>query len=249
METIDLLTEEIAEHMVPVIKDYLLDVYETPEKFLDPTQGTTNSKLMKFQFALKKVPNWTHAQIKEQLDAITSRCSWFKDLMVGLFVAYINKLASNLRTNASSGKLNIKLPSDETFIHTCFVRCSADLYEDPYVMSESEPGRTKKLDERITRDILKSIKKLIPIKAILDSRIPPMSDSMAFGGNEPDTPMPLPVSAPVDEPPPEPEPEPEPAHVPEPMEPEPELREIPAKPDLFPDAPEEKNNNAIEQDA
>jgi hypothetical protein len=246
METIELLTDEIAEHMVPVIKDYLLDVYETPEKFLDPTQGNTNSKLMKFQFALKKVPNWTHTQIKEQLDAITSRCSWFKDLMVGLFVAYINKLASNLRTNSSSGKLNVKLPSDETFIHTCFVRCSADLYEDPYIMTESEPSRTKKLDERIYKDILKSIKKLIPIKAILDSRIPPMSDSMAFGTNEPETPMPMPVSAPMEEPQSVPA---EPKPVPAEPEPETELREIPAKPDLFPDAPEEKNNTAIEQDA
>jgi len=252
METIELLTEEVSEHMIPVIKDFLLDVYENPDKFLDASQSATNSKLIKFQMVLKKVPNWTHAQIKEKMAEIVSRCSWFKDLMIGLFVAYINKLAANLRTNSSGGKLNIKLPSDETFIQTCFVRCAHDLYENPYVMTTSEPERSKNLDERIYKNLIKSIKKLIPIKAILDSRIPAVGDSMAF---EPETPAPLPVSAPEPAPDPGPEPGPEPAvaepgpaTVPDQEEEEDETRDIPQKPDLFPDAPEEKNT-MIEQDA
>ena len=68
MKPIQWLTEDITDVVRPVIRDFLIDVYEKPETYLDPEQKDASNQLIKFQMALKKVPNWTTTQIKKQID-------------------------------------------------------------------------------------------------------------------------------------------------------------------------------------
>jgi hypothetical protein len=242
MKTIDLLTEEIYECMIPVIKDYLLDAYIEPEKFLDPEDKEATNQLIKFQKALKKVPNWTAVQIKKQVDEVITRCTWFKSLISGLFVAYINRISNSLRINSESVRMNISIPSVDIFVHTCFVRCAHDLYEDPYIMKADDRERSRELDSRIKEGIRKTIIKLVPKQAIIDNRLPSMKDSVAFSHTEPES-----IATPetgIPPPPIEP-PIPEETHPAE--EEEEPVKEIPVvgavtppRPELFPDAPEDK---------
>lgn len=229
---VEYLSNEVTEHMCPVIRDFFIYVYEHPENFLDANQDS-HSPLIKFQMALKKIPNWTNTQIKKQIDEITTRCNWFKQLLVGLFVAHVNMISEGIRTTSRGKRLHVKLPSDETFVHTCFVTCASDLYEDPYVMKEPEKKRDMELDKRLHTCIMKSIHKLIPTREILNEHIPLTNDSVCLGDNEPE------LEGPAE---PEPATNEEPATIEEPktIQEEPKTIPVTEKPDLFSDAPEDK---------
>lgn len=185
MKPIQWLTEDITDVVRPVIRDFLIDIYEKPETYLEPDQKDASNQLIKFQMALKKIPNWTTTQIKKQIDEIKHRCPGFKQMLVALFVAYINRIKKEIRTSANSKRLDVKLPSDETFVHACFVNCAHNLYEDPYVMKKSEYERISELDKRLDKCIMTSIRKLIPTLDIINNYIPALGDEMSFDAGGP----------------------------------------------------------------
>ena len=189
MKPIQWLTEDITDVVRPVIRDFFIDVYEKPEMYLEPDQKDASNQLIKFQLALKKIPNWTTTQIKKQIDEIKHRCPGFKQMLVALFVAYINRIKKEIRTSTTAKRLDVKLPSDESFVHTCFVNCAHNLYEDPYVMKKSEYERVSDLDKRLDKCIMTSIRKLIPTLDIINNYIPALGDEMSFdaGGGPPPT--------------------------------------------------------------
>ncbi len=188
MKPVKWLSAEVTKHVRPVIRDFMIHVYEHPEEYLEPdpsaggtTTNTNQNQLIKFQLALKKIPNWTNTQIKKQIDEINVRCTWFKKLLVALFVSYIKMLSDGIRTSSKTRRLDVKLPSDETFVHTCFVDAAHNLYENPYVMKKSELERDRELDERIQQSIMNSIDKLIPTADIINNYIPSTSDDLSYG--------------------------------------------------------------------
>lgn len=186
MKPIQWFSEEITDVVKPVIRDFFIDVYEKPDMYLDPEAKDGHSnQLIKFQMALKKIPNWTTTQIKKQIDEIKHQCPGFKQLLVALFVTYINKISKDIRTSSKARRLDVKLPSDETFVHTCFVNCAHNLYEDPYVMKKSEYERISELDKRLEKCIQIAIRKLIPTLDIINNYIPALGDEMCFNSDQP----------------------------------------------------------------
>lgn len=242
MKPIQWFSEEITDVVKPVIRDFFIDVYEKPEMYLDPDAKDSGNQLIKFQMALKKVPNWTTTQIKKQIDDIKHRCPGFKQLLVALFVTYINKISKDIRTSSKARRLDVKLPSDETFVHACFVNCAHNLYEDPYVMKKSEYERGSDLDRRLEKCIHVAIRKLIPTLDIINNYIPALGDEMSFNSDQPQ-PMeqePLTTELPSTT-------EPEPEQESENSEPEEKAEELKGdepkiiettSTDLFPDAPD-----------
>lgn len=180
MKPVEWFSREVTKHVRPVIRDFLIQVYETPENYLEPDQKEATNQLIKFQLALKKIPNWTNTQIKKQIEDITVRCPGFKKLLVALFVSYIKMISDGIRTTAKSRRLDVKLPTDETFIHTCFIDCAHNLYEDPYIMKKSDHERNYELDKRLQECIMNSIDKLIPTMDIINNYIPSTSDEVCF---------------------------------------------------------------------
>ena len=186
MKPVEWFSREVTKHVRPVVRDYLIQVYETPENYLEPDQKEATNQLIKFQLALKKIPNWTNTQIKKQIDDITVRCPGFKKLLVALFVSYIKMISDGIRTTSKAKRLDVKLPSDETFIHTCFIDCAHNLYEDPYVMKKSEHERNHELDKRLQECITNSIDKLIPTMDIINNYIPATNDEVCFSTSKED---------------------------------------------------------------
>ncbi len=189
MKPVKWFSYEMTKHVRPVIRDYLIQVYEKPENYLEPDQKEGGNQLIKFQMALKKIPNWTNTQIKKQIEEITMRCPGFKKLLVALFVSYIKMISDGIRTSSKSRRLDVKLPSDESFVHTCFIDAAHNLYEDPYIMKEQDPQRERELDRRLQESIMNSINKLIPTMDIINTYIPATSDEVSFSSaNDQDEP-------------------------------------------------------------
>jgi hypothetical protein len=185
MKPVEWFSREVIKHVRPVIRDFFISVYDNPDTYLDPeNKEGLNNQLIKFQKAIKKIPNWTSTQVKKQIDDITTRCPGFKKLLVALFVSYIKMISDGIRTSTKSRRLDVKLPTDEVFVHTCFVDCAHDLYEDPYVMKIPEADRTRELDKRLQECISNSIDKLIPTMDIINNHIPATGDDVSFTGKE-----------------------------------------------------------------
>jgi len=244
MKPVEWFSREVIKHVRPVIRDFFINVYDNPDTYLDPEnkEGLSN-QLIKFQRAIKKIPNWTSTQVKKQIDDIVVRCPGFKKLLVALFVSYIKMISDGIRTSTKSRRLDVKLPTDEVFVHTCFIDCAHDLYEDPYIMKNSEAERNRELDKRLQECISNSIDKLIPTMDIINNHIPATGDDVSFTGKEEEGDDDL-----------EEEPAPAPAPAAAPAQPVEELKEedkddedcddepktiqVPKETELFPDAPD-----------
>lgn len=185
MKPVEWFSREVIKHVRPVVRDFFISVYENPDTYLDPEnkEGLSN-QLIKFQRAIKKIPNWTSTQVKKQIDDIVVRCPGFKKLLVALFVSYIKMISDGIRTSTKSKRLDVKLPTDDVFIHTCFIDCAHDLYENPYVMKNPENERNNELDKRLYECISNSIDKLIPTMDIINNHIPAMGDDVSFTGKD-----------------------------------------------------------------
>ena len=209
--------------------------------------------LMQYQKLLKEVPNWNDHIVKQNSDLVCNSCSWFSDLLAAVFVSFV-KILSSVRLKTGNKKISIKLPTNEMFVHTCYINAARDLYKDPYIYDEemNEHVRDAKLSERLTACIEAAIKELLPIQQILETYMkqqgtenvdinsgdPPEDDE------DPDIDEPAePEPAPGPEPEPAPGPEPEPAPVPEDVKEIPITNPPPVEPAaadddvLFPDAP------------
>lgn len=145
---------------------------EVFEEMYNESIKTSKGKqvLIMFQKILKEVPNWSNAMSKRHSDNITSRCSWFGDLLAAVFVA-CTKILSSVRLKADNKKISLKLPTEEVFIQTCYNNIAKDIYKDPYIFHEeqSEYVRDEKLTTRFCTCIENTVKELIPVQQILQT--------------------------------------------------------------------------------
>jgi hypothetical protein len=81
------------------------------------------------------------------------------------------KILSSIRIDKASKKLSLKLPSNDVFVHTCFIECARDIYEEPWVVTEEKPPseRRNDLNTRFTKCIRDTIENLVPTEEILNT--------------------------------------------------------------------------------
>jgi len=242
--------------MCPVMIQAFEEMYKEAHKL---SKG--KRVLMQYQKLLKEVPNWNDHIVKQNADAVCNTCSWFNDLLAAVFVSFV-KILSSVRLKTDTKKISIKLPTNDLFVHTCYINAAKDLYKDPYIYDEemNEHVRDSKLVTRFTTCIENTIKELLPIQQILETYMKQQQggESVDLNADEPiEDAIDPDIDAPEPAPAPEPTPEPVPttegeAPAPAPVDPS-EIKQIPidGKPAtedegdvLFPDAPHEKTKVA-----
>ena len=241
--------------MCPVMIQAFQDIYVEAQKL---SKG--KRVLMQYQKLLKEVPNWNDHIVKQNSDNVCNSCSWFSDLLAAVFVSFV-KILSSVRLKTDTKKISIKLPTNDLFVHTCYINAAKDLYKDPYIYDEemNEHVRDSKLSERFTACIEVTIKDLLPIQQILETYMKQQqgAESLDLNSDEPveDADDPDVNDGPEPEPEPEPTPEPQaaedvteaaPAPVAEDVKQIPITGHVPQGDDdvLFPDAPQEKTKVA-----
>jgi len=193
--------------MTPVMIDSFLELYQKANEIAGGRQV-----LIKYQVLLQEVQHWNNTIAKQHTDTIIKSCSMFPNLLAAVFVISV-KIMSAVRISTDSKKIHIKLPSNDVFVHSCYIAAAKSLYEDPYIISDkmSDNERRLKLAKRFSELIQEVIDDFIPVQQILDTYIPNFTGELDMGtGVEPTDPEPIE------------EPEPEPIE-----EPEPELKTVP----------------------
>jgi hypothetical protein len=225
MDNLNVLVEAKREYLGQLSHLMCPVMIETFDKIFEEayTMSKGRKVLIMFQKLLKEVPNWNEGMSKQHTDNIANRCAWFNDLLAAVFVSCV-KILSSVRLGKDNKKISLKLPTNETFIQTCYNNIAKDIYKDPYIFTESqnEHTRDEKLFQRFSVVIEASVRELIPVQQILQTYMNNESEDIDVGGEAEDTEDPDFVDEyPEPEPQPQPEPEPETGAMPE-GEPEPE---------------------------
>lgn len=154
--------------MIPVMIDAFFDLYAEAKK-----QSQGRKILLQYQALLIEVKNWNNMMMKQHTDEIIKRCSMFPNLLAAVFVISV-KIMSAVRISTESKKLNIKLPTNDVFVHSCYIAAAKDLYEDPFVVVDDikESEKRAKLTHRFTACIKEVVESFIPVQQILETYIP-----------------------------------------------------------------------------
>lgn len=190
--------------MAPVMTTAFLDLFQEAKK-----QSQGRKVLLQYQALLVEVKNWNNTIVKQHTDNIIKTCSMFPNLLAAVFVILV-KVMSAVRITSDSKKLNIKLPTNDVFVHSCYIAVAKSLYDDPYLMVDdiSEMERVAAIRTRISKAIHEVVEDFVPVQQILDTYIPScLGNELDMGGQQ------------EVEPTPEAEPEPEPEAAPEGAEP------------------------------
>ncbi len=153
--------------MTPLMTDTFQEIYKEAKKI---SKG--KKILLTYQKLLKEVVNWNNHMVKQNSEKISNSCAWFNDLLAAVFVSYV-KIFSSVRLNVGTKKISIKLPTDEVFIHGCYINSAKDIYKDPYIFHDemTDYEREEKLFTRFTLSIENTIKEMVPVKEILNAYI------------------------------------------------------------------------------
>ena len=164
--------------MTPVMIDAFYDMYK---KAVEVSKG--RQTLIHYQTLLQEVPHWNNTIVKQHADAIIKSCSMFPNLLAAVFVISV-KIMSAVRISSDSKKINIKLPSNDVFVHSCYIAAAKGLYEDPYVVVEkmSDQDRRIKMAARFNELIKEVVDDFIPVQQILDTYIPNFTGDLDMGG-------------------------------------------------------------------
>ena len=153
--------------MCPAIIEAFADMYDEAEKL---SKG--RNVLLQYQTLLRMVQEWSDSIIKGHADNHTNACSWFNDLLAAVFVSFV-KILSSVRLKTENKKISIKLPTNDIFIHGCYINMAKDIYKDPYVFHDdmTEYEREENLNGRLMRALEITIKDMIPVQDILKAYI------------------------------------------------------------------------------
>jgi hypothetical protein len=168
--------------MTPVMIDSFYEMYK---KAIEVSKG--RQTLIHYQTLLQEVPHWNNTIVKQHADAIIKSCSMFPNLLAAVFVISV-KIMSAVRISSDSKKINIKLPSNDVFVHSCYIAVAKSLYEDPYVIVDkmSDQDRRIKMGARFSELIKEVVDDFIPVQQILDTYIPNFTGDLDMGGTNED---------------------------------------------------------------
>jgi Family of unknown function (DUF5764) len=192
--------------MTPVMVDAFYELYK---KAVEISGG--RQVLIKYQVLLQEVQHWNNTIAKQHTDAIIKACSMFPNLLAAVFVISV-KIMSSVRISSESKKINIKLPSNDVFVHSCYIAAAKSLYEDPYDICDkmSDTERRVKLSKRFAELIKEVVDDFIPVQQILDTYIPNFTGELDMSsGVEPSDPEPFEETPAPEAPPPVETPAPE----------------------------------------
>ena len=160
-------TEQLCYMLAPLMIETFTSMYAEAGKM------SKNKKiLLQYQTLLKEVPNWNNHIVKTHTTKLCDACSWFGDLLAAVFVSNV-KILSSVRLTSENKKISLKLPSNEVFVHGCYVSAARDLYKNPFIFQdgESETAIENNLTARFKQSIEETVKGMIPIQQILHTYI------------------------------------------------------------------------------
>lgn len=174
--------ENLYEFIVPAMITSFYSLYLESEKMCK----NANNRMIQYQKFLREIKNWSNAIVNENTSNIKKECPWLDDLIVAVIVSGV-KIMSSIRLHKNANKISLNTPTACDFVHECYKAAAADLYKNPFVMSElmTDDERETALWTRMADCIQTVIKRYVPLQQILAMNISSPASSEIVIDDEP----------------------------------------------------------------
>lgn len=154
--------------MSPVMINAFLDLFQEAKV---KSQG--KNVLLQYQALLVEIKAWNNTIVRQHTENIIKTCAIFPNLLAAVFVILV-KVMSAIKITSESKKLNIKLPTNDIFVHSCYMEMAKDIYEEPrFMINEmSDCERRVILQQKLCKSIHEVVDSFVPVQQILDTYIP-----------------------------------------------------------------------------
>lgn len=135
--------------------------------------GEKGKYLMTFQNYLSQVPKWSQTIVQTECERIVTKsgCSYLQDLLTCVHIIQLKAL-SCVRVGQSQRKVDIDIPSLETFIHNVYINCARKVYTNAYLFETDIPSlqiqkNNRELELIIRECIVNTVRDSVPTEKIL----------------------------------------------------------------------------------
>ncbi len=150
--------------MTPIMTETFVEMYK---EAITRGKGNRDATMKNFAVLLEEVTNWNNSIIATHSKEYTNSCTYFTDLLAAVFVCYV-KILSTVRLSKDSKKINVKLPTNDNFIHACINTAAKEFIKHTYIFREQDSVvRNRKIREICAESIQHTLDDLIPVQAIL----------------------------------------------------------------------------------
>jgi len=139
--------------------------------------------LMTFQTFLTRIPQWNETIIASEKDRICEKsgCSYLEELISCVHIIHLKALTC-VRVSQKQKKININVPTLNSFIHKIYINVARKIYTNIYLFEKNIPPleiqkRNRELECIIKECILDTIRDSVPVETILRSYIDETTDT------------------------------------------------------------------------
>ena len=167
---------EYTKQLVNILKQ---NIYFMVQKLFQESQTqsaeeeTPTKVLFLFQRKLSEIPKWNNDIIKTECEKIitNSKCDWIDELITAVFVSH-TRILTSINFSKSKGKIDLKIPKTQNFIHRCFIDIARYFWKNSYLFDdrvnkyEFQKNR-REAESMIEMSINETIRTELPVKNIL----------------------------------------------------------------------------------
>lgn len=127
--------EEYLEHLFDILYEPFIRTYQKIyDDVLASKECNAKNVLKLFQQELSKIPEWNQIQVDKTYETIlsASKCTYFPKLLKAVYILTIKIILLGI-PKEKRNKVQLKVPSGESFIHRCLIHMARDLWKRPYL--------------------------------------------------------------------------------------------------------------------
>ena len=158
--------------LTPAIIQGIKSIYDESCQ-LCVTNKEPDKYLMTFQTFLTRIPKWNNVIIENERKRIIESCGikYLEDLITCVHIIQL-KMLSCIRVGQSHKKIDINIPSIDTFIHKVYINAARKIYTNVYLFEQKiQPLQIQKHNREIEliikEVIMDSVRESIPMETIL----------------------------------------------------------------------------------
>ena len=158
--------------------DFLIEpLYTGLQTIYNTARSTSKSKnlntLKTFQTLLAKTPTWSDEKLNKEVNRIkeTTNCDYLEDLITAVFITH-TKILISIKSKNKTDTLDLNVPKITYFIHKIYIQCARNFWRQPWLFhtgynSLDLQRNLIKAENLINKSILETIRKLLPLKEVL----------------------------------------------------------------------------------
>ena len=163
-------TRGLTDVLIEPIYKGLKSIYDTSRK---TSKSNKLNTLKTFQTLLSKTPKWGDDKINKEVTLIkeSSDCDYLEDLVTAVFVTHA-KILISIKSKNKTDTIDLNVPKLTYFIHMIYIQCARNFWRQPWLFhtgynSLDLQRNLIKAENLIKESILETIRKLLPIKEVL----------------------------------------------------------------------------------